>query len=373
MKRLNEAPMSVETQEQIVTATQLANTGFKFKDFVKALVDEVYLGNDENNRINFLEDLTDCIEVTMSDSPEAYWNLDTIVREHFIDAYLRSQPGALRKLSEEKDLVSVSNVFEQINSGDIKVQWEGWYFSGGRDWGDWMRYTLSKSGKEIGYIDENISDDNYEVNLDGLTSEDIKITPELEKILMKALKRDDLQIVKKCTVNGELRLPADYGDISRADALTGVWVPNDLSEGKSSDSYFDSAADVFDQIKSGKIKVSWEECRFAGGKDWSDGSHYKLSMDGKGDIGFIVDNSKDVFYISFNYEYMYLNGEHLYAVENASERSRYRKILLQALKRDDSVFVKKCTVNGKLCLPTEYGTSRVDVLSGAWVPDCDEN
>lgn len=87
MDKLNESARSVEYQEQVVKTLQSKISAKAYKSFVKALVNELYLGNDINNRENFLDDLMDCLKVTTSDDVQDYWKLDTVVRDHFMTAY----------------------------------------------------------------------------------------------------------------------------------------------------------------------------------------------------------------------------------------------------------------------------------------------
>ena len=142
---------SVESQQAIISKLRKAKTS-EYKKFFKALIDELYIGNDRNNLVNFVEDFDACVNVLISDDEDcmSYFKLDTVVRDHFMDAY--NAISSEKVLESNSDFVgepTLDDIIDQIKLGQIKVKWDGWFFSGGRDWGDWDCYALYKGGKEI--------------------------------------------------------------------------------------------------------------------------------------------------------------------------------------------------------------------------------
>ena len=79
---------SVESQQAIISKLRKAKTS-EYKKFFKALIDELYIGNDHNNLVNFVEDFDACVNVLIFDDEDcmSYFKLDTVVRDHFMDAY----------------------------------------------------------------------------------------------------------------------------------------------------------------------------------------------------------------------------------------------------------------------------------------------
>lgn len=84
--------ISARVQEAMVTDIQ---TGFDKDDmtrFIYALCEELCPGGfqDRMSREYFLEDLTDCLKVALAeDETKKYWELDTALRDHFTDAYMK--------------------------------------------------------------------------------------------------------------------------------------------------------------------------------------------------------------------------------------------------------------------------------------------
>ncbi len=123
-----------------------------------------------------------------------------------------------------------NEVLREISKGNIKVKWDSWSFSGGRDYGNWDAFTLSKDGNEYGRIELNDAE-GVTIIVDGETlcyEEDNQFFwDKADKILTDALRRDDAEFVAKISnESGMIFMPRDNGDISREDVLSGRYVVN---------------------------------------------------------------------------------------------------------------------------------------------------
>lgn len=128
------------------------------------------------------------------------------------------------------DITQLYELIDKINSGELKVRYDSWNFSGGRDYGDWDAFKLyDKNDACCGFIDLNVSFNDAEFELDDIIPQDtvsgISDTDYnwIADYLVKALERDDKEFVEACTVDGELYFPRDYCDISREDVLNGTY------------------------------------------------------------------------------------------------------------------------------------------------------
>ncbi len=125
---------------------------------------------------------------------------------------------------------NMKEVLHQISTGMINVKWNGWQFAGGRDWGNWHRFTLYKGENVTGNID--FGDNGLTIEVDGkelcADLKDKHLEDHAEKILRRALIRDDKELVDKLPTNaeGNFILPEDYEDITREDILTGRYPEN---------------------------------------------------------------------------------------------------------------------------------------------------
>ncbi len=117
-------------------------------------------------------------------------------------------------------------LISQIKNEVLTVKWDGWVFTGGRDWGDWTQYELYKNKEKYGSVEVNTRNGIEIMIGDELLVGDYNKEPlaaTLEETLINAISRDDKEIAEKITIDGALCLPQDYGDISREDILTGRW------------------------------------------------------------------------------------------------------------------------------------------------------
>lgn len=130
---------------------------------------------------------------------------------------------------ESLKLDMCKSVLNKIEKGDIKVKWRGWFFAGGRDYGDEQMFDLfDANGNPYGGLEIN--------EMHGLTISDADCNPisnevndeevvrSAEDIIYNAIQRDDKELVDCLSKDGGFKgCPADYCDISRGDILEGRW------------------------------------------------------------------------------------------------------------------------------------------------------
>lgn len=124
---------------------------------------------------------------------------------------------------------NVLMILEDVHSGNLKVFWNGWSFSGGRDHGDEQFYALIDSNDDVfGTISIN---DIHGVTIRKANDElicyelnEANITDTADRILYQAILRDDKKLVNILSHYGDFPgLPRDYHDITRDDVLSGRW------------------------------------------------------------------------------------------------------------------------------------------------------
>ena len=132
-------------------------------------------------------------------------------------------------MANNKHLDNAVDILNEIRNGDLTVRWNEWFFAGGRDFGNEQRFTLiDKNGVKYGEIIANDIHGLTAIKADGTTIfrevSDKEIDNVAEKVLIKAVARDDKELVKALSSNGKLKeLPADFCDISREDVFSGDW------------------------------------------------------------------------------------------------------------------------------------------------------
>ncbi len=124
----------------------------------------------------------------------------------------------------------IKRVLDMIQKGELKVRWDSWFFSGGRDYGDGDIYRLYTSdGRKYGDLEVNLRNglsfsSNMSVYFNSEEIDDEELMNKAEEVLTMALKRDDPAFVAMLTKDGEtFALPRDYGDISRKQVMKGEW------------------------------------------------------------------------------------------------------------------------------------------------------
>lgn len=125
---------------------------------------------------------------------------------------------------------TILKVLDQIRQGSLRIKWDSWCFTGGRDWGDWDMFKIyNLNGTEYGFLELN---QRNGLNISQTTvdqticyeSEDENVFKEAEKLVYEVIKRDDPEIVAMLSRDGEfLGFPKDFGDISRTEVLNGKW------------------------------------------------------------------------------------------------------------------------------------------------------
>ena len=121
-----------------------------------------------------------------------------------------------------------------ICKGSFNVKWDCWQFSGGRDYGDWTRYSLTKDGKDYGYIETEFEGDYgillcvYNEPKNRYYHIDVKndnLYGELDDVIIEALKRDDKEFIERMPiVDGSYLLPTGYEDIDREKVMSKEWL-----------------------------------------------------------------------------------------------------------------------------------------------------
>ena len=111
----------------------------------------------------------------------------------------------------------INTLLDEIKAGTKTVKWNGWFFSGGRDWGDWHRFNIFHDDELISSINLGNSCGNNFITLGMGEIEDEDLVTKADKIIMEALVRDDKEMLDE---NGNVVLPEDYCDISREEFLS---------------------------------------------------------------------------------------------------------------------------------------------------------
>ena len=125
----------------------------------------------------------------------------------------------------------LEDILDKIENEYITVGFMEWVFTGGNTMGNWHSYTLSEGDiKGVIHLHTDPDDRIKLFYQDGVfETEDYEDNKELYKkadsIILKALARDDKEIIDKMTDNnGKIHLPQDFNDITRNDILEGRYV-----------------------------------------------------------------------------------------------------------------------------------------------------
>ena len=117
----------------------------------------------------------------------------------------------------------MKELLEQIEVGNIIAKWNGWQFNGGNSIGNWHDFSLYKDGEECGFIRYGDNGLSAKVNGKDLCEdlEEEHLEAYTERVLVKALKRDDKKLANKLFANGNKNFPfpVDNCDINRKDIL----------------------------------------------------------------------------------------------------------------------------------------------------------
>lgn len=88
--------ISGDTYTQMVIDSQNCNDGETFKAFLHALIDSIPVPTtaglmlDDDKRF-FIEDIKQCLDVTMDSDAKNFWQIDTALRDYYLDAIMKGE------------------------------------------------------------------------------------------------------------------------------------------------------------------------------------------------------------------------------------------------------------------------------------------
>ena len=79
--------ISGETFSYMIKDVQNCQSEYEFKEFLKDLIDEIPL--DMKEKELFIDDLKRCLDRTVEDNDKNFWEMDTALRDYFLNAILK--------------------------------------------------------------------------------------------------------------------------------------------------------------------------------------------------------------------------------------------------------------------------------------------
>ena len=85
-----------DTYSQMVIDVQNCNNDADFKEFLKTLIDSIPMPTSaglmlDNDKKYFIDDLKQCLDITMETDAKNFWKMDTALRDYFLDAIMSGE------------------------------------------------------------------------------------------------------------------------------------------------------------------------------------------------------------------------------------------------------------------------------------------
>ena len=85
-----------DTYTRMVNDVQNCNDDMDFKDFLKALIDEIPMTTTaglmlDDDKAGFIDDLKQCLDITMEKDATNFWSMDTALRDYFLHAVMKGE------------------------------------------------------------------------------------------------------------------------------------------------------------------------------------------------------------------------------------------------------------------------------------------